>query len=95
MRKIARFRNSRSRYQDRMTLEEIGAVLGVSRQMVQLIEKSAMRKLRAAFGSTATGGAGPYIYDSEGVREPEGGIGHDRAAASAKIRRGASGRFQR
>lgn len=47
---------------------EIGELLGMSRQNVQLIERRALTKLRIACGSTVRG---PWkIYDSEGVPEP-------------------------
>jgi transcriptional regulator with XRE-family HTH domain len=57
-----------SRCHSGMSHEEIGRVLGVTRSRVQQIEKSALQKLRAAFGSSY---AGPWlIYDVEGVPEP-------------------------
>jgi DNA-binding NarL/FixJ family response regulator len=77
-----------SRCHSGMSHEEIGRILGMSRQNVQLIERKAMRKLRAACGSTYNGKWLPY--DSEGVPEPAEGY-QDRSRAHAQARRG--GRF--
>ena len=67
-----------------MTHPEIAQALGISRTRVQQIEAVALAKLRAAFGSDATGPAGDYLAEWEGVPEPgdEGG-----AAASRRSRR--------
>lgn len=48
-----------------MSHEEIGRVLGMSRQNVQLIERRALNKLRVALGSDYRGAWVPY--DVEGV----------------------------
>ena len=45
--------------------EEIGKILGCSRQNVQLIERRALNKLRAVLGSSYRGKWLPY--DTEGV----------------------------
>ena len=55
-----------------MTHPEIAKVLGLSRQRVQQIEAKALAKLRAAFGSDATGAASEYLADFAGVPEPTG-----------------------
>jgi hypothetical protein len=51
-----------------MSLEECAAALGMSRQNVQLIERTALNKLRKAMGSSYRG---PWRhYETEGVPEP-------------------------
>lgn len=52
--------------------DEIARALGVSRQTVANIEASALKKLRAALGSTATGPVSDYLRASVGVPEPVG-----------------------
>ena len=48
-----------------LTHDEIGKILGMSRQNVQLIERRALNKLRVAMGSEYRGKWLPY--DTEGV----------------------------
>ena len=71
--------------------EEIGKILGCSRQNVQLIERRALNKLRMAMGSAYRGKWLPY--DSEGVAEPATDF-RDYEALSKKMRR-SGGRFDR
>lgn len=74
-----------------MSLEEVGRLLGMSRQNVQLIERRALNKLRCALGSSYRG---PWkIYDSEGVPEPAEDFRTREHAATQN--RGSSGRFRR
>lgn len=71
-----------------MSHAEIGKILGMSRQNVQLIERRALNKLRSACGSKYRGKWLPY--DSEGVPEP---AYDERTREHAKSQRRASGRF--
>lgn len=52
-----------------MTHEEIGQILGISRQSVQVIEASAMKKLRRLLGSDFRGSVVPFLLDP-GLPEP-------------------------
>ena len=78
-----------SRCHSGMGHEEIGKLLGMSRQNVQLIERRALNKLRSAVGSTYRGKWMPY--DSEGVPEPAIDM-RDRSHARSQTRR-SGGRF--
>lgn len=60
------------RLPDPKTHREIARILRVSRQRVAEIERSALAKLRAAFGSTSTLPAGLFLADTVGVPEPTG-----------------------
>ena len=71
-----------------MSHEEIGKLLGMSRQNVQLIERRALNKIRSAVGSTFRGKWMPY--DSEGVPEPASD-GRDRSHVRRQFR--SNGRF--
>ena len=71
--------------------EEIGRILGCSRQNVQLIERRALNKLRAVLGSSYRGKWLPY--DSEGIPEPISEF-RDYEGNARKMRR-SGGRFAR
>lgn len=79
-----------SRCHSGMSHAEIGAILGMSRQNVQLIERRALNKLRSAVGSTFRGKWMPY--DSEGVPEPQGDTRDYRTPMKNQPRK-ARGRF--
>lgn len=54
-----------------MTHTEIGRAMGISRQMVQIIERRAMQKLRRALGSSYRGSIHQFMADTCGFREVE------------------------
>ena len=56
-------------YHSGMSLEEIGCVLGMTKQAVFQIEKKAIAKVRRALGSSFTGPIGPFLCDLCGRRE--------------------------
>jgi len=79
---------------DPKTHLEIARVLRVSRQRVAEIERSGLAKLRAAFGSNATGAASLFLRD-DGVPELPGDYfghrGDNGRQAAAKRSRGRFG----
>lgn len=76
---------------DPMTQLEIARALGVSRQRVAEIEAAALAKLRAAFGTKATGPASLYL-GRDGVPEPTEEP-ESRKGINGKTARRVAGRF--
>lgn len=76
-----------------MTLDEIAKRLGCSRTAVQEIEANALAKLRAAFGSAATGPASHYLRDYDGKRIEDETEGTSRNGENGKTARRFRGRF--
>ena len=78
-----------------MSHKEIGDLLGMSRQNVQLIELRAIKKLRKALGSKCTEPPGQFIVDSEGVPEPGENYRDYSTQKNVAGRRRVGGRFAR
>ena len=56
------------RHEEPKTYAEIAAIMGVSRQRVEQIAESGLRKLRQAYGSTFRGRH--KVYECEGIADP-------------------------
>jgi hypothetical protein len=78
-----------------MTQDEIAKRLGCGRTEVQKLETSALAKLRAAFGSNATGPASRYLRDYDGKRIEDETEGTSRNGENGKTARRVRGRFAR